>query len=112
MQISVLKYKPREIKGFLDNNKRIEWLYKRTLGHIILPIPDGVTDQNKVDFGSSDSMDPASCWFKCIALKRLLKGIGEDGLKTAGDDRNKLVVIKIYKQHLLLYSLKVLVECH
>ena len=33
----------------LDNRGRIE-ANKRTVGHITLPIPDGVTDQNKVDF--------------------------------------------------------------
>ena len=66
----------------LDNNKRIE-VNKRTLGHIILPIPDGVTDQNKVDFGSG-TLDPLQVAGSEFALNFLLKGIGEAG-KTAAD---------------------------
>ena len=66
----------------LDNRKRME-VGKRTLGHITLPIPDGVTDQNKVDFGSGtmDAMQVAGAEF---ALDLLLRGIGEAG-ETAGD---------------------------
>ena len=66
----------------LDNNKRIE-VNKRTLGHIILPIPDGVTDQNKVDFGSG-TLNPLQVAGSEFALNFLLKGIGEAG-KTAAD---------------------------
>ena len=66
----------------LDDNKRIE-VNKRTLGHIILPIPDGVTDQNKVDFGSG-TLNPLQVAGSEFALNFLLKGIGEAG-KTAAD---------------------------
>ena len=69
--------------GFsLDDNKRIE-VNKRTLRHIILPIPDGVTDQNKVDFGSG-TLNPLQVAGSEFALNFLLKGIGEAG-KTAAD---------------------------
>ena len=35
----------------LDGRKRME-INKRLVGHITLPIPDGVSDQNAVNFGS------------------------------------------------------------
>ena len=56
---------------------------KRTVGHITLPIPDGVSDQNAVNFGSGtmNAMQVAGAEF---ALDLLLRGIGEAG-ETAGD---------------------------
>ena len=66
----------------LDNRKRME-VNKRTVGHITLPIPDGVSDQNAVNFGSGtmNAMQVAGAEF---ALDLLLRGIGEAG-ETAGD---------------------------
>ena len=64
----------------LDNVKRPEF-GKRTLGSITLPIPDGVTDQNKVSFGSG-ALNPFQVTLANTALDTLLKGLGE-GAKTA-----------------------------
>ena len=56
---------------------------KRTVGHITLPIPDGVTDQNKVNFGGG-TMNPLQVGGAELALDFLLRGMGEAG-ETAGD---------------------------
>jgi len=66
----------------LDNRKRME-VNKRTVGHITLPIPDGVTDQNKVNFGGG-TMNPLQVGGAELALDFLLRGMGEAG-ETAGD---------------------------
>ena len=66
----------------LDNRKRLE-VNKRLVGHITLPIPDGVTDQNKVDFGGG-TLNPLQVAGAEVALDFLLRGIGEAG-KTAAD---------------------------
>ena len=47
-------------------------------GHIILPIPDGVTDQNKVNFGSG-TLNPLEKRVSGVALKFLLEGTKEGG---------------------------------
>ena len=51
-------------------------------GHIFLPIPDGVTDQNKVEFGSG-TLNPLQKRVSGVALKFLLEGAKEGG-KDAG----------------------------
>ena len=62
MQISVLKYKPREIKGFKIAKSRDaggrNGYTQRVLGSVFLPVPGSVTDSNNVNW-ASDSMDPA-----------------------------------------------------
>tara|TARA_Y100000401_G_scaffold56971_1_gene45087 strand:- start:10 stop:1677 length:1668 start_codon:yes stop_codon:yes gene_type:complete len=47
-------------------------------GHIFLPIPDGVTDQNKVNFGSG-TLNPLQKRVSGVALKFLLEGVKEGG---------------------------------
>ena len=47
-------------------------------GHIYLPIPDGVTDQNKVNFGSG-TLNPVQKEVSGVALKFLLEGTKEAG---------------------------------
>ena len=71
---------PNRGASTLDNAKRPEF-GKRTLGSITLPIPDGVTDQNKVSFGSG-ALNPFQVTLANTALDTLLKGLGE-GAKTA-----------------------------
>ena len=56
----------------LDNRGRIE-ANKRTVGHITLPIPDGVTDQNKVDFNDG-TLNPLQVAGAETALKFFLTG--------------------------------------
>ena len=58
-------------------------------GHIILPIPDGVTDQNKVNFGSG-TLNPVQKAVSGVALKFLLEGVKEGG-KDAGEVFKKTV---------------------
>ena len=66
----------------LDGRKRLE-VNKRLVGHITLPIPDGVSDQNKVDFGGG-TLNPLQVAGAEVALDFLLRGVGEAG-KTAAD---------------------------
>ena len=66
----------------LDNRRRVEF-GKRTLGHITLPIPNGVTDTNKVSFGSG-TLNPFQVGVAGVALKTLLEGFGA-GAKEAGE---------------------------
>ena len=75
----------------LDNRKRIE-AEKRTVGHITLPIPDGVSDQNRVDFGNG-TLNPVQVAGAETALKLLLQGEGAgqnaaDVFKQAVTDKN------------------------
>lgn len=75
----------------LDNRKRIE-AEKRTVGHITLPIPDGVSDQNRVDFGNG-TLNPLQVAGAETALKALLQGEGAgqnaaDVFKQAVTDKN------------------------
>ena len=66
----------------LDNNKRIE-ASKRTLGHITLPIPNGVSDQNRVDF-TDGTMNVFQAGAAETALDTLMKGFGK-GAETGAD---------------------------
>ena len=62
MQISVLKYKPRDIKGFKIATSRDaggrNGYTQRRIGSVFLPVPGSVSDSNNVAW-SADSMDPA-----------------------------------------------------
>ena len=51
---------------------------KTPIGHITLPIPDGVTDQNKVNFGSG-TLNPVQKAVSGSALKFLMGGANEAG---------------------------------
>ena len=66
----------------LDNNKRIE-ANKRTLGHITLPIPNGVSDQNRVDF-TDGTMNVFQAGAAETALDTLMKGFSK-GAETGAD---------------------------
>ena len=65
----------------LDNRGRIE-AEKRTVGHITLPIPDGVSDQNQVDFGQG-TLNPIQVAGAETALKLLLQGVKPAGENAA-----------------------------
>ena len=60
----------------LDNRGRIE-ANKRTVGHITLPIPDGVSDQNQVNFGDG-KLNPLQVAGAETALKFFLGGGAND----------------------------------
>ena len=84
MQISVLKYKPREIKGFKiakhrDKGGRAGYT-QRVLGSVFLPVPGSVQDSNNVDW-SADKMDPAKLAIANAFFENVQKGSGAiDGL--------------------------------
>ena len=65
----------------LDGRKRME-INKRLVGHITLPIPDGVSDQNAVNFGSG-TMNAMQVAGAEVALDFLLRGVGEAGESAA-----------------------------
>ena len=79
----------------LDGRKRLE-VDKRLVGHITLPIPDGVTDQNKVDFGSG-TLNTLQVGGAELALDFLLRGAKQAG-ETAGDVFKQAVTDKNVQQ--------------
>ena len=79
----------------LDNRKRLE-VDKRLVGHITLPIPDGVTDQNKVNFGSG-TLNALQVGGAELALDFLLRGAKQAG-ETAGDVFKQAVTDKNVQQ--------------
>ena len=79
MQISVLKYKPRDIKGFKiakhrDKGGRAGYT-QRVLGSVFLPVPGSVQDSNNVDW-SADKMDPAKLALANAFFENVQKGSG------------------------------------
>ena len=77
---SVTKTQVRGESPFLTKRKG---LADRTiLGGVTLPIPDGVTDQNRVNFGEG-TMSPLQMAGSQIALDSLLKGLDAGGEKLA-----------------------------
>jgi len=79
MQISVLKYKPKAIKGFKiaknrDKGGRAGYT-QRVLGSVFLPVPGSVQDSNNVDW-SADKMDPAKLALANAFFENVQKGSG------------------------------------
>lgn len=62
---------------------------KSPIGHIFLPIPDGVTDQNKVNFGEG-KLNPVQKIAAGTALQFLLGKEGAKDLDTAAVLKNKI----------------------
>ena len=84
LQISVLEYKPKKIKGFKiaknrDQGGRAGYT-SRVLGSVFLPVPGSVNDSNNVDWGA-DKMDPAKLAMANAFFENVQKGSGAiDGL--------------------------------
>ena len=84
LQISVLEYKPKKIKGFKiaknrDQGGRAGYT-SRVLGSVFLPVPGTVNDQNQVDWGE-DVLDPAKLAMANAFFTNVQKGDGAvDGL--------------------------------
>ena len=80
MQISVLKYKPREIKGFKIAKSRDaggrDGYTQRVLGSVFLPVPGSVTDNNNVNW-AANSMDPAKLAMANAFFKNVQKESGQ-----------------------------------
>ena len=76
MQISVLKYKPKQIKGFQVAKNRDaggrNGYRQRRLGSVFLPVPGSVTDNNNVAW-SQNSMDPAKIALANAFFKNIQK---------------------------------------
>ena len=71
-----------------DNINRSEF-NKTPIGHIFLPIPDGVSDQNKVNFGEG-KLNPIEKLASGVALQFLLGKEGAKDLDTASVIKNKI----------------------
>ena len=71
-----------------DNINRSEF-NKTPIGHIFLPIPDGVSDQNKVNFGEG-KLNPIEKLASGVALQFLLGKEGAKDLDTAEVIKNKI----------------------
>jgi len=71
-----------------DNINRSEF-NKTPIGHIFLPIPDGVTDQNKVNFGEG-TLNPVEKLASGLALQFLLGSEGAKNLDTAAVLKKKI----------------------
>ena len=62
---------------------------KEIIGSITLPIPNGVTDQNSVNFGGG-TLNPAQKFLSNLAFRTILEGVGEGG-KTASKAFQKAI---------------------
>ena len=60
-----------------DNQTKPEF-NKEIIGSVTLPIPNGVTDQNSVNFGGG-TLNPAQKELSNIAFKTILEGVSEGG---------------------------------
>ncbi len=84
LRISVLKYKPKKMEGLKFAN-RSAW-QGRVIGAVTLPVPGGVNDANKTEWGSG-SMSP-----KDIATSGAVKAfLGKEGAQGALDDAQKSI---------------------
>ncbi len=91
LQISVLKWKNKEIKNTFKTGDRGR--NRKILGSVYLPVPGGVADSNTVSWGP-DNMDPASlaianATFESLNADGGFKGKGEaliERAKKAGAD--------------------------
>jgi hypothetical protein len=66
--------RPRDQLSF-DTRKRMEF-QKRSLGHMTLPIPDGVSDANRVNYGNGN-LSPLQATFVDTAAAALMGAEGE-----------------------------------
>ena len=66
-----------------SSRKRMEF-GKRTLGHITLPIPDGVSDLNKVNF-TDGTLNPAEAFFADSVAAAFLGGKEDNNIGSASD---------------------------
>ena len=60
-----------------DNQNKPEF-NKEIIGSVTLPIPNGVSDQNAVNFGAG-TLNPAQKELSNIAFKTILEGVSEGG---------------------------------
>ena len=86
IKITIVDFKPQGLPPVVKKGEKrdpINFELKRSgekviRGSATLPIPNGVSDQNKVDF-SDGTLNPAQVAGAQIALNSLMEGIGEGG---------------------------------
>lgn len=83
LKITVLEFAPQDLEAREENTFSTEQRVKiedeeRIKGSAILPIPNGVTDQNAVKFGNG-TLNPLQVAGAQLALNTLLTGIGRGG---------------------------------
>ena len=88
IQRSDFQRNQEKIYAASDNLSQAEF-DKTPIGHIFLPIPDGVSDQNKVNFGEG-KLNPVEKLASGVALQFLLGSEGAKNLDTAGVIKNKI----------------------
>ena len=88
IQRSDFQRNQNKIYAASDNLNQAEF-DKTPIGHIFLPIPDGVSDQNKVNFGEG-KLNPVEKLASGVALQFLLGKEGAQNLDTAGVIKNKI----------------------
>jgi len=82
---SMLEYSPKELTaggGLLGSGDRKD---RKSIGSVILPIPNGIKDSDKVEWGA-DSMDAAT-----MALAAVAYEVINDGTGAAKDELNKVI---------------------
>ena len=88
IQRSDFQRNQNKIYAASDNLNQAEF-DKTPIGHIFLPIPDGVSDQNKVSFGEG-KLNPIEKLASGVALQFLLGKEGAKDLDTASVIKNKI----------------------
>ena len=90
MKFDMYKYVPSGFnqQGFGFNTSARQGADRSSIGSVVLPIPGGIADQNKCDWGSSSAtaLDIAKANF---AQSAIFEGLGE-GVKTGINDIKKL----------------------
>jgi hypothetical protein len=80
IQFSMLEYAPKALTssgGMLGSGNRAD---RKSIGSVILPIPNGIKDADKVSWGE-DSMDAGALALAAIAFSVIAEGEANDELK-------------------------------
>lgn len=99
IKFDMLEYSPRELqttKGNLKGLKeRTGFEDRSTLGTVVLPIPGGIRDQNRVEWGPSEA-NPWDLLAGNILLNSLNRNLTKtlDGVKDAAEDNTTIESIK------------------
>ena len=78
VKFSMLQYSPSGLRGGERTAPK-----SRTIGTVVLPIPNGISDTNSVDWGQN-TLNAVEAAAAAAAFTSITKGLGE-GIKEAGD---------------------------
>jgi hypothetical protein len=84
VKFSMLQYSPSGLRGGERTAPK-----SRTIGTVVLPIPNGISDTNSVDWGQS-SLNAVEAAAAAAAFTSITDGLGK-GIKEAGDSFNKFL---------------------